>query len=71
MEQFIIDVREIEELQMIKNRAALDTIFIKAKTKITGGIPVWLVRGKREEKFDELTTEEQLADYRTAVYKYL
>ncbi len=71
MDEFIIDVREIEELQMIKNLAALETIFIKAKKKITGGIPVRLVRGKREERFDELTTEEQLADYKAGVYKYL
>ncbi|HVG15810.1 MAG TPA: hypothetical protein VM935_12645 [Chitinophagaceae bacterium] len=71
MDEFIINVQEIEELQTIKSIAALDNIFTKAKRTITGGMPVWLVRGNSKEKFDELTTEEQLAEYKAGVYKYL
>jgi hypothetical protein len=71
MDEFIINVQQIEELQTIRNVDALDIIFSKAKRKITGGMPVWLVRGNSKEKFDELTTDEQLEEYKSGVYKYL
>jgi hypothetical protein len=71
MEDFSIDVARIEELQTIKDFDALDAIFIKAKRTITGGKSVLLVRGSQDNKFDELTTDQQLNDYRETVYKYL
>ena len=74
MEDFIIDVSKIEELQTIKNRDELDTIFAKAHRTVVGGSAVQLTRKDAEgvaNKFDEFTTEEDLAEYKKAVYKYL
>ena len=72
--EYIINVMQIEELQTIQNRAALDKIFIRAHTMITGGGTVVLVRqyaDGRSDKFDQFTTEEDLAAYKNTVYKYL
>ena len=74
MQEYIINVSGIEELQTIKNIQELDAIFRKAKSTIVNGEKVVLVRryaDGRTERFDEITTEEELAIYKKGVYKYL
>ena len=74
MQEYIINVTEIEELQTIKNTDALDKIFNKARQTVVGGGTVMLVRRHpdgRQDKFDELSTMEDLTAYKKSVYKYL
>ena len=74
MQEYEINVTEIEDLQTYQNKDALDKIFTRAERTVLGGEKVILVRGYpdgRREKFDELTTEEDLAAYKRNVYKYL
>lgn len=73
MQAYEINVTEIEELQTIANTRALDNIFTRARQTIVGGEKVILVRSSanRKEKFDEITTPEDLEAYRKGVYKYL
>jgi len=74
MRDYEINVTHIEELQTIKDLDALDRIFERAYKAVVGGAAVILLRhnGKgKGEKFDELTTENDLATYRERVYKYL
>ena len=74
MQDYVINVTEIEELQTIKDIVTLDKIFSRAQTTVVGGAAVVLVRkkpGGKAEKFDELSTETDLAEYRKKVYKYL
>lgn len=74
MQDYVINVTEIEELQTIRDTDSLDHIFSRAKTTVVGGAAVILVRkkpGGKAEKFDELSTEADLAQYREKVYKYL
>lgn len=74
MQEYKIDVGEIESLQMVKNTRALDRIFKDAKETIVNGEAVWLMRKQPHgplEKFDELTTTEELEGYKKSVYKYL
>jgi hypothetical protein len=74
MQEYKIDVSKIEELQTINNTHALDRIFKDAQSTIVNGETVWLTRKSKEgqyEKFDELTTLEDLSVYKKSVYKYL
>jgi hypothetical protein len=74
MFEFIINVSEIEELQTIENIDALNIIFSKAERTVIGGGIVTLVRKTpdgKSSKFDEFSTEADLAEYKKAVYKYL
>jgi hypothetical protein len=74
MQEYRINVSEIEELQMIKNTPALDRIFKDAKETIVNGEAVLLMRkqpGGDFQKFDELTTLDDLKQYKKSVYKYL
>lgn len=74
MPELVIDVNDIEQLQMISNTNELDRLFTQAKSTVVQGGTVVLVRGKKNsepEKFDELTTEDDLEKYRETVYKYL
>jgi len=74
MQEYRIDVSHIEELQMIRNTTALDRIFKDAKETIVNGEAVWLMRKQPAgtvEKFDELTTLDDLHQYKKSVYKYL
>jgi hypothetical protein len=74
MQDYVINVTQIEELQTLNDRDALDIIFDRAQRVVVGGGTVVLVRqnpnGKRE-KFDSFTTEGDLAAYKNNVYKYL
>jgi hypothetical protein len=74
MRDYEINVTHIEELQTIKDLGSLDRIFEQAYKTVVGGASVILVRknGKgKAEKFDELTTEGDLGEYKSKVYKYL
>ena len=70
--QFTINVREIEELQTIRDTYSLSLIFDKAKSTVVQGGSVRLVRKHKDreaEPFDELSSEEDLAQYRDTVFK--
>ncbi|MBD0297488.1 MAG: hypothetical protein ICV84_20240 [Flavisolibacter sp.] len=74
MQEYIINVTEIEELQTIRNTDALDKIFTRAKETLVGGGTVILIRryaDGRSNKFDELGSLNDLAEYKKSVYKYL
>ena len=74
MKEYVIDVGKVEELQTINNRNELETIFDRANSTIVNGEKVVLVRKQKNgkaEKFDELTTQADLEEYRKSVFKYL
>lgn len=74
MNDYTINVTQVEEYQTISNINALETIFSRAKSTIVNGAKVILVRKDstgKSAKFDELDTLEELEEYRKAVFKYL
>ena len=74
MEDYIINVGQIEDLQMINDIAGLDIIFQRAKRTLVGGGIVALVRQQRTgqaDRFEEFSTLEELDAYKKNVYKYL
>lgn len=74
MQDYEINVTQIEELQTLNDKDALDGIFERAQRVVVGGGTVILVRqhpnGQRD-KFDVLSTEADLTAYKHNVYKYL
>lgn len=74
MEDYTINVTQIEEYQTISNRDGLETIFTRAKSAVVNGAKVILVRQEasgKKNKFDEIDTLESLESYRQQVFKYL
>lgn len=74
MTVYVIDVSRIEELQTLGDINELEKIFSKAKSTIVNGEAVTLVRKSKNtpaQKFDELSTLEDLERYRKSVFKYL
>ena len=74
MEEYTIYVNEVEEWQTVNDTVSLDTVFQRAKRNLVGGGTVALVRKNsngRNDKFDELSTLEDLEAYRKNVYKNL
>lgn len=74
MQDYTINVTQIEELQTINNTDELDTIFTRAKSAIVNGAKVLLVRKEasgKANKFDEMDTLEDLEKYRERVFRYL
>lgn len=74
MPEFIINVAEIEELQMISDEAELERIFTRAKSTIVQGGTVILGRKSGSgqlQRFDEITTEPDLDTYKQGVFKLL
>lgn len=74
MQDYTINVTQIEELQTINNTDELDTIFTRAKSAIVNGAKVLLVRKEasgKANKFDEMDTLEELEKYRERVFRYL
>lgn len=70
----MIDVSRIEELQTLNDKDELERIFSRAQSTIVNGEVVMLVRKDKEgasEKFDELSTLEDLHRYKKSVFKYL
>ena len=74
MNEYTIYVNQVEEWQMLNDTHALDAVFQKAKRMLVGGEPVVLARkdrSGRSDKFDELSTLDDLEAYRKNVYKNL
>ena len=74
MEEYTIYVNQVEEWQTVNDTAALDTVFQRAKSKLVGGGTVVLARKNpngRVDKFDEMSTLEDLDAYRKNVYRHL
>lgn len=72
--EFMIDVANIEELQMINDTSVLDKIFAMAKSTIIQGGMVILARVSKTgvaERFDDISTEADLGIYKQTVFKYL
>lgn len=74
MNDYTINVTQIEEYQTINNINELEKIFTKAKSAIVNGAKVILTRkdsAGKSSKFDEMDTLDQLESYRKQVFKYL
>ena len=74
MREYVIDVSKIEELQTLNDKDELEKIFSKAQSTIVNGEVVMLVRKDKNgstQKFDELSTLEDLNRYKKSVFKYL
>lgn len=74
MREYMINVSRIEELQTLNDKKELENIFSKAKSTIVNGEKVLLMRKDKSgkgEKFDEMSTEDELEQYRQRVFKYL
>jgi len=74
MKTYVIDVSKIEELQNLNDKDELKNIFYRANSTIVNGEKVILIRKNKNggsEKFDEITTQEDLEQFRKRVFKYL
>jgi hypothetical protein len=74
MQEYIISVGQIEELQMLNDRNALDAILNRAKSTIVNGEIVALVRETRTGevyRFEEISNLADLEVYKKNVYKYV
>jgi len=73
MRDYVINVTRIEELQTLNDTNELENIFARAKSAIVNGEKTILVRktGTSIEKFEELSTLEDLRQYKKQVFKYL
>ncbi len=74
MEDYTINVTQIEDLQTISNTDELETIFTRAKSAVVNGAKVILVREEtsgEKNKFDEIDTLNDLEAYRERVFRYL
>ncbi|TCJ12629.1 hypothetical protein EPD60_15295 [Flaviaesturariibacter flavus] len=74
MQEYIIDVTQVEEWQTIRDTDALERIFQRAKSTIVNGERVILLRSDREGRrnaFDEFSTLDDLERYRESVFRYL
>jgi hypothetical protein len=66
MQEYIIDVAQVEEWQTIRDIDSLERTFQRAKSTIVNGERVLLVRSDREGRkntFDEFSTLEDLERY--------
>jgi ATPase subunit of ABC transporter with duplicated ATPase domains len=74
MKAYVIDVSKIEELQNLNDKGELENIFYRANSTIVNGEKVVLVRKNKNgasEKFDVITTQEDLEQFRKQVFKYI
>ncbi len=74
MAEYTINVSEVEELQTISNAAELNKMFAKAQSTVVQGGTVVLVRGTPDGsvyKFDEITTETDMENYKQTILKYI
>ena len=74
MAEYTINVSEVEDLQTISNVAELDKMFARAQSTVVQGGTVVLVRRTPDGsvyKFDEITTEADVENYKQMVFKYL
>ncbi len=74
MAEYTINVSEVEDLQMVSNVAELNQMFTRAQSTVVQGGTVVLVRRTSDGsayKFDEITTEAEIENYKQTVFKYL
>ncbi len=74
MAEYTINVSEVEDLQTISNVAELNKMFAKAQSTVVQGGTVVLVRRTPDGsiyKFDEITAEADIENYKQTVFKYL
>ena len=74
MAEYTINVSEVEDLQTISNVAELNKMFARAQSTVVQGGTVVLVRRNQDGsvyKFDEITTEAEVENYKEMVFKYL
>jgi hypothetical protein len=74
MAEFTINVSEVEDLQTINNVDELNKMFARAQSTVVQGGTVFLVRRTSDGttyKFDEITTEADIENYKQSVFKYL
>lgn len=74
MAEYIINVSEVEDLQTIRSVAELNQMCARAQSTVVQGGTVILVRrtpGGSVYKFDEITTEIDVENFRLQVFKYL
>ncbi len=74
MAEYIINVNEVEDLQMIDDLVELHQIFTRAQSTVVQGGTVVLVRKNTDGssyRFAEITTEAEVEDYKEKVFKYL
>jgi len=74
MRELVIEVGMIEEWQTLNDVNELERVFEKARSTIVNGEKVILARKQKKggiDKFDELTTLDDLEEYRKRVYMYL
>lgn len=74
MAEYTINVSEVEDLQTISNVAELSQMFARAQSTVVQGGTVILVRRTSDGsiyKFDEITTEADVENYKQMVFKYL
>jgi hypothetical protein len=74
MDDYTINVSQIEELQTISNTDELEVIFTRAKSAVVNGAKVILTRNGTSgatNKFDVIDTLDDLEEYRERVFRYL
>lgn len=74
MQEYTINVSKVEELQMLNDTDELDRMFTKAHSTVVQGGRVALLRQNADGsafEFDEITSEEDLKQYKHEVFKYL
>ncbi len=74
MTEYIINVSEVEDLQMVSDVVELNQIFTRAQSAVVQGGTVVLVRQHPDGstyKFDEITAEADIETYKKTVFKYL
>jgi len=74
MAEYTINVSEVEDLQTISNVAELNKMFARAQSTVVQGGTVVQVRRTPDGsvyKFDEITTEADVENYKQMVFKYL
>ena len=74
MDEFEINVNEIEEFQMTNSIVDLQQIFKRAQSTVVQGGTVVLLRQNADGtsyRVDEITNENELETYKETVFKYL
>lgn len=74
MAEYTINVSDIEDLQMVGDVVELNQMFARAQSTVVQGGTVILIRRTPDGsvyKFDEITTEADVENYKETVFKYL
>lgn len=74
MAEYTINVSDVEDLQMVGDVVELNQMFARAQSTVVQGGTVILIRRTPDGsvyKFDEITTEADVENYKETVFKYL